>query len=104
MNNLTKRNNLTKSNKKSNTKKNQKYFKKFKYNTKKLFKNKFLYASKKMNGQDLLEYTKKNQIINKEPCILNNISWFGSYNVAKSYQTHEKHLYQLKIKKDSLLL
>ena len=99
---------LKKSNTKKNLKnqknqKNQKNFKKI-YSVKKLLKNSFLYASKSVNGKDLLDYTKKNEILMKEPCIIHNMSWFGSYKVAKSYQTHETHLYQWKIKQNSLLL
>jgi hypothetical protein len=106
MNYFTKRN--IKTIKKSITKKNfKKEFKKDlknKYSAKLLLKNSFLYASKKINGKDLLDYTKNNQVLNKSPCIMNNMSWFGSYKVAKSYQTHETHLYQWKIKQKTLLL
>jgi len=103
MNNVTKRN-IHKKEKKTKTKKNKKYQNnKKKYISKKLLKNSFLYASKRVNGKDLLDYTKQNQIINKKPCVLNNISWFGSYEVAKSYKTHETHLYQWKIKKNTSL-
>lgn len=101
MNHFTKRNFLiNKSNKNSITKKNRKKD----YSTKILLKNSFLYASKKIDGKDLLDYTKKNQVLNKSPCIIHNMSWFGSYKVAKSYQTYETHLYQWKIKQKCLLL
>lgn len=102
MKHFTKRN--FKTIKKTITQKNLKKDFKKKYSAKILLKNSFLYASKKIDGKDLLDYTKKNQVINKSPCIIDNMSWFGSYKVAKSYQTHETHLYQWKIKQKSLLL
>ena len=96
---VTKRN--TKKNIKSITKKN--YFNS-KYSFKKLLKNNSLFASKKVHGQELLEFTKNNEIMKKQICLIDNLSWFGNYKVAKSYQTHETKIYEWKIKKITKLL
>lgn len=63
-----------------------------------------LYASKTFSGEQILEYTKKNEEKYRQPCLLENLSWFGSYDVAKSYQTKETHMYQWDIKKNCKLL
>lgn len=104
MHSFTKRNN--KNNKNNNfihTKKNRLPYKK-KYSIKKLLKNSFLYASKSVHGQDLLDYTFKNEHVMKKTCILNNINWFGNYQVAKQYLTHQNHLYKWILKKNASLL
>jgi hypothetical protein len=67
-------------------------------------KNNSLYASKKYSGDELLNLTKKNELKKKQPCILDNLSWFGNYKVAKSYQTNETKLYEWKFKKQTNLL
>ena len=66
--------------------------------------NSSLYASKIYPGNELLTFTKNNEIKKKQPCLLENVSWFGSYKIAKSYQTHQTKLYKWKIKKQTKLL
>lgn len=101
MNSSTKRHfkNKNKNKNGSKTKKNHK-----KYSIHKLIKKSFIFASKSVNGQDLLDYTTKNEHLMKNPCILNNINWFGNYQVAKQYLTHENHLYKWILKKNASLL
>ena len=84
-----------KTRKNNNTRKNNKTIKP---SLKILRKNDFLYASKKYSGDELLTYTKNNELKSHEYCDLENINWFGSYEVAKSYQTKETKLNQFKIK------
>jgi len=63
-----------------------------------------LYASKKYDGDKLLEFKKQAEIESKDDCLLNNSSWFGTYNVAKSYQTKETKLYKFQFKKITKLI
>lgn len=58
-----------------------------------------LFASKKYSGDEVLEYTKNQELKNHELCLLDNLSWFGTYEVAKSYKTRETKIYEWKIKK-----
>lgn len=57
-----------------------------------------LYASKKYDGDKLLEFKKKAEIESKDSCLLDNSSWFGKYKVAKSYKTKETKLYKFQFK------
>ena len=63
-----------------------------------------LYASKKYKGDELLEYQKKAEQKSNDSCLLDNSSWFGDYDVAKSYETKETKLYKWKTKKMTKLL
>jgi hypothetical protein len=63
-----------------------------------------LYASKKFPGEEILKYTKSNEEQFHQSCLLENLSWFGSYKVAKSYRTPETHLYEWKTKHPTSLL
>jgi hypothetical protein len=63
-----------------------------------------LYASKKYKGDELLEYQKKAEKDAHDSCLLDNSSWFGDYDVAKSYETKETKLYRWKTKKRTNLL
>ena len=63
-----------------------------------------LYASKKYKGDELLEYQKKAEQKSHDSCLLDNSSWFGDYDVAKSYETKETKLYKWKTKKMTKLL
>lgn len=67
-------------------------------------KNNSLYASKIYPGDELLTFTKNNETKKKQSCILENLSWFGDYKVAKSYQTSKTKLYEWKFKKPTKLL
>jgi len=90
--------------------KNSKYTKTRKHNKnpkpslKILRKNEYLYASKKYSGDELLAYTRNNELKTHQYCDLDDINWFGSYEVAKSYQTKETKLNQFKIKNNVKLL
>lgn len=63
-----------------------------------------LYASKKYDGDKLLEFKKKAEMESKDSCLLDNSSWFGTYKVAKSYLTKETKLYKFQIKKNTQLI
>ena len=63
-----------------------------------------LYASKKHDGDKLLEYKKKAEIDTGDHCLLDNSSWFGNLNVAKHYKTNETHIYKWVIKTPTNLL
>jgi len=62
------------------------------------------YASKKFEGNQILQYTEQEEKKNKDHCLLNNSNWFGNLEVAKSYRTKDTKLYQWKIKKPTFLL
>jgi hypothetical protein len=63
-----------------------------------------LYASKKHDGDKLLEFKRNAEKESKDHCLLDNSSWFGTYNVAKSYKTKETKLYKFKFKKETNLI
>lgn len=63
-----------------------------------------LFAAKSFNGQELLDYTKKQEIKGHEHCLLNNSNWFGDYDVAKIYKTSSNKIYEWKMKVKTLLL
>jgi hypothetical protein len=57
-------------------------------------KNKPLYASKSYSSTEILKYNKKNVEESKDRCDGRNISWFGDYKVAQSYETKNDHVRQ----------
>lgn len=63
-----------------------------------------LYAAKSHEGDKLLEYKKKMELKTGNHCLLENSSWFGDLDVAKSYKTKETHIYKWIIKKPTYLL
>jgi hypothetical protein len=63
-----------------------------------------LFASKKFEGDKLLEFKKKAEQKSHDHCLLDNSSWFGSLKVAKSYKTSDTKIYEWKIKKPTYLL
>jgi hypothetical protein len=63
-----------------------------------------LYASKKYDGDKLLEYKKKAEQETGNHCLLENSSWFGDLEVAKSYKKEDTHIYKWSIKKPTYLL
>jgi len=63
-----------------------------------------LFASKKFEGDKLLEFKKKAEQQSNDHCLLDNSSWFGSLKVAKSYKTADTKIYEWKIKKPTYLL
>jgi hypothetical protein len=95
----TKRNKQNKTNINKKTKKNR-----YKPSFKILQLGYPLYASKKYKGDELLEYQKKAEKDSNNSCLLDNSSWFGDYDVAKSYETKETKLYRWKTKKRTNLL
>ena len=62
-----------------------------------------LYASKKYKGHEILDYTKKAELKFKNKCLLDNSSWFGNLEIAKSYKKKNTHIYKWKIKKTTNL-
>jgi hypothetical protein len=63
-----------------------------------------LYASKKHEGDKLLEYKMNAEKKSKDHCLLDNSSWFGDLDVAKSYKTSDTQIYKWKIKTPTYLL
>ena len=63
-----------------------------------------LYAAKKHEGDKLLEYKRKMELKTGDHCLLDNSSWFGDLNVAKSYKKNDTHIYKWKIKTPTNLL
>ena len=48
-----------------------------------------LYASKQYEGSTILEYNKNEELKYNDKCLMQNSSWFGDLNVAKSYKTKD---------------
>lgn len=63
-----------------------------------------LYAAKKHEGDKLLEYKRKAELETGDHCMLENSSWFGDLDVAKSYKKSNTHIYKWSIKKPTYLL
>ena len=63
-----------------------------------------LYASKSYEGSTILEYNKSEELKYHDKCLMQNSSWFGDLNVAKSYKTKDTHIYRWKAKKVTKLL
>ena len=70
-----------------------------------LLKEKYpIYASKKYDGDKLLEFKKKAEIASKDRCLLDNSSWFGTYSVAKMYKKKDTKLFKFQFKKNTKLI
>jgi hypothetical protein len=63
-----------------------------------------LYASKQYEGNTILEYNKNEELKYDDNCLMQNSSWFGDLEVAKSYKTKDTHIYRWNIKKITKLL
>jgi hypothetical protein len=63
-----------------------------------------LYAAKNHEGDKLLEYKENAEKESGDHCMLENSSWFGDLDVAKSYKTKDNHIYKWSIKKPTYLL
>jgi hypothetical protein len=63
-----------------------------------------IYASKKHDGDKLLEYKRKSEIESRDHCLLENSSWFGNLDVAKSYKKSDTQIYKWEIKTPTYLL
>jgi len=63
-----------------------------------------LYASKIYEGSTILEYNKKEEMKYHDKCLMQNSSWFGDLEIAKSYKTKENHIYRWNTKKETKLL
>jgi hypothetical protein len=63
-----------------------------------------LYASKQYEGSTILEYNKSEELKYHDKCLMQNSSWFGDLNVAKSYKTKATHIYRWNAKKVTKLL
>ena len=59
---------------------------------------------KKHEGDKLLEYKMNAEKKSKDHCLLDNSSWFGDLDVAKSYKTSDTQIYKWKIKTPTYLL
>jgi hypothetical protein len=63
-----------------------------------------LYASKQYEGSTILEYNESEELKYHDKCLMQNSSWFGDLNVAKSYKSKNTHIYRWKAKKITKLL
>jgi hypothetical protein len=63
-----------------------------------------LYASKQYEGSAILEYNKSEELKYNDKCLMQNSSWFGDLNVAKSYKTNDSNIYRWITKKITNLL
>ena len=63
-----------------------------------------LYAAKAHEGDKLLEFKRKAEIESGDHCLLENSSWFGNLDVAKSYKKSDTQIYKWKIKTPTNLL
>ena len=63
-----------------------------------------LYASKQYEGSTILEYNRNEEVKYHDKCLMQNSSWFGDLNVAKSYKTQNTHIYKWKVNKITNLL
>ena len=63
-----------------------------------------LYAAKKHEGDKLLEYKMNSEKRTNDHWLLDNSSWFGDLEVAKSYKKKDTQIYKWKIKKRTYLL
>lgn len=63
-----------------------------------------MYASKKYEGDKLIEYKRQMELKTGDHCLLENSTWFGDLDVAKSYKKDDTHIYKWTIKKPTNLL
>lgn len=63
-----------------------------------------LYASKSYEGSTILQYNRDQERKYHDKCLMQNSSWFGDLEVAKSYETKETHVYRWTTKKKTNLL
>ena len=63
-----------------------------------------LYASKQYEGYKILEYNKNEELKYNDKCLMQNSSWFGDLEVAKSYKNQNTHIYKWCVKREAKLL
>jgi len=63
-----------------------------------------LYASKSYDGQAILDHAHELQQKYHNTCITENLTWLGSYNVAKKYKTSDTNIYEWAVKTPTRLL
>lgn len=66
--------------------------------------NSYLYASKRFSGEQILEFTKKNEEESNKKCNTENLSWFGGLREAEIYKTKDTKIYRWKIKSPTKLI
>jgi hypothetical protein len=69
-----------------------------------LYKGYPLFAAKEYEGSTILEYNKNQELQYGDKCLMQNSSWFGDLEVARSYKTKTNHIYKWKTKKQTTLL
>lgn len=97
----------------SNTKQGKEGKQKRNYTSKKKIKNlsiktlpiKFkLYGAKSYDGKAILDHARELEQKYHNSCISDNLTWLGSYDVAKSYKKHDLNIYEWEIKIPTRLL
>jgi len=63
-----------------------------------------LYGAKQHSGDEILKYTKQQSQKYHKKCLLQNISWLGSKDVAKKFNTENSHVYRWRVSKNTKLL
>ena len=63
-----------------------------------------LYASKSYDGNAILEHSRKLENQYHKKCIPDNLTWLGSYSVAKSYERKDTNIYEWEIKTPTRLI
>ena len=63
-----------------------------------------MYASKSYDGNAILEHSRKLEQQYKRKCIPDNLTWLGSYSVAKSYERKDTNIYEWEIKTPTRLI
>lgn len=63
-----------------------------------------LYAAKQYEGSKILDFNREEEMKYHDKCLMQNSSWFGDLDVAKSYKTKKTHIYKWNVKKSTNLL
>jgi len=63
-----------------------------------------IYKAYAYDGKELLSYNMKMEKESGDSCFLENSSWFGDLNIAKSYKTSDREIYKWIIKTPTKLL
>ena len=63
-----------------------------------------LYGAKSYHGNAILEHARELENKYHSSCIMDNLTWLGTYNVAKNYKTKDLIIYEWEIKTPTRIL
>ena len=63
-----------------------------------------LYGAKSYQGNAILEHARELENKYQSSCIMDNLTWLGTYNVAKNYKTKDLIIYEWEIKTPTRIL